>query len=239
MRLLVAGHRLAVQPFQLRLVVERIDLAQAALQEDLDRPLGLGRMMRRRIGRCTGWAAASRAAAPPGPCRPGRWRNGRAVAACTRHRSSGGEVSSILSPNSTDGVRMTLSRPRRISSMATTEADWSSSGTFATVPRRPGCPRGFPSGCRYQRLSFLHVRVAFLVCLAHRFHATWGRRETFQTDQPSRGDELPTSLVRPDPIVWKSPTQDSQALRHVLVRWRKRPGRRRGTPRIDLEMNEQ
>jgi hypothetical protein len=53
-RLLVAGHGFAVQLFEARLVVERIDLAEPALQEDLNRPLRFGGMMRRRIGGLAG-----------------------------------------------------------------------------------------------------------------------------------------------------------------------------------------
>ena len=48
-RLLVAAERLAVQLGEFRLVVERIELAQAAAEADVNHPLGLGRMMRRRI----------------------------------------------------------------------------------------------------------------------------------------------------------------------------------------------
>jgi len=68
----VAGDRLAVQLLQGRLVVEGIDLAQTALQENLYRTLCLGRMMRKQVGRCAGLAAASRVrrvanAMPPSP----------------------------------------------------------------------------------------------------------------------------------------------------------------------------
>ena len=44
---------------QLRLVVERVDLAEAAAETDVDGPAGLGRMMRRRIAASPGVGAAA------------------------------------------------------------------------------------------------------------------------------------------------------------------------------------
>jgi hypothetical protein len=50
LRLFVPRHSLAMQLFQLRLVIERIYLAQAALEKNLDRPLRWRRVVWRRIG---------------------------------------------------------------------------------------------------------------------------------------------------------------------------------------------
>lgn len=42
----VADERLAMQPFELRLVVERIDLAEAPAEKDVNGPFGFGKVMR-------------------------------------------------------------------------------------------------------------------------------------------------------------------------------------------------
>jgi hypothetical protein len=51
LRPLFARNRLAVQSLESRLVVERIEVAEPALQENLNGPSRLGRMVGRRFGR--------------------------------------------------------------------------------------------------------------------------------------------------------------------------------------------
>src|SRR5207244_10645615 len=54
LRLLLSGNRLAMQPFELRLVIERVDLTEAPLQKNLDHAIALGRMVRRSISSFAG-----------------------------------------------------------------------------------------------------------------------------------------------------------------------------------------